>query len=61
MLHDGWAVVCQIGLWGWIASAIVLIVKAFPARGAMNGKAAVRWGGAVVTFFALWIMGMVLA
>ena len=61
MLHDGWAVVCQAGLWGWIASTIVLIVKAFPRRGVMDGKAAGRWGGAVAAFFVLWILGMVLA
>jgi|GEM_PF-1425622 len=61
MLHEGWAVVCQAGLWGWIASTTVLIVKAFPTRGAMNGKAAGLWGLAVVAFFSLWIMGMVMA
>jgi hypothetical protein len=48
-------------LWGWIASTIVLIVKAFPRRGVMDGKAAGRWGGAVAAFFVLWILGMVLA
>lgn len=61
MLHDGWAVVCQVGLWGWIASTIGLIVNAFPRRGIMDGAAAGRWGGGVVVFFGLWIVGMVLA
>lgn len=61
MLHDGWAVVCQIGLWGWIASTIVLIVKAFPVRGVADVKAAGLWGGVVAASFALWILGMVLA
>lgn len=61
MLHDGWTIVCQVGLWGWITSTISLIVKAFPERGAINVKSAGRWGGAVVAFFALWIVGMVLA
>lgn len=61
MLHDGWAVICQVGLWGWIASTVVLIVKAFPKRGTMNGKAAARWWGAMAVFFAIWIVGMVLA
>lgn len=61
MLNDGWAVVCQVGLWGWIASTIILIVKAFPMRGVMDGKAAGRWGGVGVAFFVIWILGMVLA
>lgn len=61
MLHDGWAVVCQVGLWGWIASTLIFIVKVFPMRGVMNVKAAGRFGGAMAVFFTLWIMGMVLA
>lgn len=61
MLHDGWAVICQVGLWGWIASTMVLIVKAFPKRGTMDGKAAAGWGGAMAVFFAIWIAGMMLA
>ena len=61
MLHDGWAVLCQIGLWGWIVSTMVLIVKAFPVRSVINIQAAGRWGGVVAVCFALWVLGMVLA
>lgn len=61
MLNDGWAVLCQAGLWGWVASTTVLIVQAFPKRGAIDKKAAARWGLPVVSFFSLWIVGMVMA
>lgn len=61
MLHEGWAVICQIGLWGWVVSAVGLIVRAFPAREALNGQAALRWGGALAAFYAIWIAGMVMA
>lgn len=40
---------------------MVLIVKAFPKRGTMNGKAAAGWGGAMAVFFTIWIVGMMLA
>ena len=61
MLRDGWAVVCQVGLWGWVAATIVFITKAFPRRGHMDGKAAGLWGVAVVAFLSLWVLGMVMA
>lgn len=58
MLHEGWAIGCQIGLWGWIASTVAFIVTAFPARGQFELKAALWWGGALAFFFTLWILGM---
>lgn len=61
MLHEGWAVVSQIGLWGWIVSVIVFIVRAFPARDVLDGRVAAGWGVTVAVFFALWITGMLLA
>lgn len=61
MLHEGWAVVCQAGLWGWIISTIVFIVKAFPRRNVMNVKAAVIWGVGSAALFMIWILGMVMA
>lgn len=61
MLHEGWAVGCQIGLWGWIASTVVFIITTFPARGRFERKAALRWGSVLSLFFILWILGMVQA
>lgn len=61
MLHEGWAVICQAGLWGWVISTIVFIVKAFPRRNVLNKKAAVSWGLVTVAFFVVWILGMVMA
>lgn len=61
MLHEGWAVICQAGLWGWIMSTIVFIVKAFPRRNVMNVKAAVVWGVVSAVLFTVWILGMVMA
>jgi len=61
MLHDGWAVVCQTGLWGWIMSTIVFIVKAFPRRNVMNVKEGGIWGVASAVLFMVWILGMVMA
>jgi hypothetical protein len=58
---DGWTVVCQIGLWGWIVSAIALIVRAFPSRGVLNRKSALRWGTVLTAFYVVWIAGMVLS
>lgn len=61
MLHDGWAVACELGLWGWIASTVCFIVAAFPSRGVFARIPALRWGIAIVVFFSLWVAGMVQA
>lgn len=58
MLNDGWAIVCQLGLWGWIVSTVAFIATAFPARGRFELKPAVCWGGALALFFTIWIIGM---
>lgn len=58
MINEGWAFFCIIGFWGWVLCTMGFIVKSFPTRDAFRGSAALRWGGAVVAFYALWIAGM---
>ena len=58
-MSEGWALICEIGLWGWVASAAGLILKAFPSRDELNVRKAVFWGGSLITFYALWMIGMV--
>lgn len=61
MLHEGWALVCQAGLWGWIVSAVGFIMKAFPSRGVFEKRAAITWGICLAVGYAVWIVGMVMA
>jgi len=58
MLNEGWALICQIGLWGWIIAAAGLILHAFPGRDTFNCRAALRWGSCLVVLYAVWIVGM---
>lgn len=60
MLDVIWAVVVQLGLWGWIGSTIGFILCTFPAESVYDRRAARVWGGCVVLLFALWICGMVM-
>jgi hypothetical protein len=53
-----WSLVCEIGLWGWIGATIVLIARSFPSRAVFRIKAAAVWGGCLVAFYFLWIVGM---
>ncbi|MBI4975246.1 hypothetical protein HZC20_01080 [Candidatus Peregrinibacteria bacterium] len=54
-----WAVVLEIGFIGWIGCAIGFIFLAFVNKDEFNNRKAALWGGLIITFYALWILGMV--
>ncbi|MEI6704447.1 MAG: hypothetical protein WCL71_13090 [Deltaproteobacteria bacterium] len=58
MSHDIWSIILLIGLAGWIASSTMLAFKAFPQKGVFDAASGIRWGGALVLFFSVWIIGM---
>ena len=59
MISEGWAVICIIGVWGWILAGIGFILKAFPAKDVFEKKSAALWGGCFIFFYALWVVGMI--
>jgi len=61
MINENWALLCEAGFWGWTTSAAGFLLASFPARGVFRGGSALRWGGALVVFFSLWIVGMLKA
>lgn len=58
MLNEGWAIACEVGLWGWILAAVGLILHAFPSRAPFQGRSAACWGGSLLLLYALWVVGM---
>ncbi len=58
-MNEGWAVVCVIGVWGWILAGVGFILSAFPRRDSFNGRSAAVWGGSFLFFYAMWIAGMI--
>jgi hypothetical protein len=58
MMHEGWAIVCVVGFWGWVFATIGFILKAFPSASSFSGKIAAMWGGVVIICYLLWFMGM---
>lgn len=61
MINEGWGVVSQIGLWGWIACAIGFILLSFPHKESFLASRARTWGIGVVLFFLTWVVGMIKA
>jgi len=59
MINEAWAVICVIGVWGWILSGVGFTLKVFTDVGAFKGKSAVFWGACFIFFYALWIAGMI--
>ena len=59
MIHDAWVLICEISLWGWVIAAAALILKACPSRDDFRKGPAVVWGGFLILFYAIWIVGMI--
>ena len=53
-----WTLICLAGLWGFLACSIGFLLKSFPARGVFDSRKALAWGGALLVFFIIWIVGM---
>ncbi len=58
-MNEGWAVVCVIGVWGWVLTGVGFILKSFTAKDKFSGSAAALWGGGFLLFYALWVAGMI--
>lgn len=54
----GWAILAEVGFFGWVGSAIGLIFRAYRDAGRLKGRAALRWGLAIIVFYALWTLGL---
>ena len=58
MGHEFWSLVLVTGLWGWILATLVFIFRAFPRLGVFEPLPALRWGGLLLFFFFLWVLGL---
>lgn len=56
--HAGWAVLTEIGFWGWVACAFLFIFKGFSPKGAFQTRPALRWAGGWLACYGLWIWGL---
>ena len=56
--HAGWAVLTEIGFWGWVACAFLFIFKGFTPKGALQSRPALRWAGGWLVCYGLWVWGL---
>ena len=59
--RTGWALLVQLGFWGWILSTVGWIWKGFDREGRMRIQPALPWICALTGFFALWVVGLIRA
>lgn len=57
-VNEMWGMLVVVGFWGWVLCTIGFIIKAFPHRNIFARAAATRWGGGLLFFYCLWVMGM---
>jgi len=57
----GWAAATEIGFFGWVISALVFIFTFVRKGGGLAMGKALFWGGCILIFYVLWVIGMVRA
>ena len=60
-MNEFWALLSQIGLWGWVAAVLFFIHYSFPRENQFIAAAALKWGGLSLGFFLFWVTGMLFA
>ena len=60
-VNTPWAILVVLGFLGWIGGTVGFIFGAFEKEGRFNNKRALFWGLAVVSMYALWVVGMMYA
>lgn len=60
-MNEYWALLSQIGLWGWVVTVLFFIHYSFPGRDRFVTREAFKWGGISICFFSCWVAGMLLA
>lgn len=54
-----WKVLLMVaGGWGWAMCAFQFFLRSFPRRDTFDSRQALRWGGAAILSFAIWVVGM---
>ncbi len=56
--HPEWALLTEIGFWGWVTCAFGFIFRGFTATGAFQARPALRWAGGWLVCYGLWIWGL---
>lgn len=56
--HPEWALLTEIGFWGWMTCAFIFIFRGFTATGTFQARPALPWAGGWGVFYGLWIWGL---
>jgi hypothetical protein len=56
--HAEWALLTEIGFWGWMTCVFIFIFKAFTPAGAFLARPALYWAGGWGVCYALWVWGL---
>ena len=56
--HPEWALLTEVGFFGWVACAFIFIFKGFTASGTFQTRPALRWAGGWLVCYGLWVWGL---
>jgi len=56
--HAEWALLMEIGFWGWMTCAFLFIFKGFTPKGAFQARPALAWAGGWSLCYGLWVWGL---
>lgn len=58
MSDDIWSIILLFGIVSWIVTTIAFMMFSFPRKDEFDVKSGLRWGGASLVSFLIWIMGL---
>jgi predicted membrane-bound spermidine synthase len=58
VIAEAWSVIAIIMFWGWVASSLLFIFKAFPRLGVFQSRPALVWGAVSVLCATVWMIAL---
>lgn len=59
--NPAWSIILEIGFWGWVSGTFLFIFRSFGPDYKIIPRQGIFWGGVVILFYAMWIIGMMKA
>ncbi|NIQ02694.1 MAG: hypothetical protein GWM98_22000 [Nitrospinaceae bacterium] len=56
--YPAWALLTEVGFFGWVACAFLFILQGFNPAGGFQTRLALRWAAGWGMFYGLWIWGL---
>jgi hypothetical protein len=57
-VNEAWALICEIGFWGWVMMALALALTSFQYDGGFDITGARKFAIPLSVLYLVWVLGM---